>query len=386
MPMGGVLDLFAVTAPGIEELAAAELAALGIEAAPEQGGVAWRGSVADLHRANLHLRTASRVLVRVAAFRARTFFELERHAKRIEWGRFLEGGAPARLRVTSRKSALYHEGAIAERFAAAIEQATGGTATRGRGEEEGEEETDATAQLFVIRFVRDRCLVSADSSGALLHRRGYRQAVARAPLRETLAAALLLSCDWRGSVPLLDPFCGSGTIAIEAALLARRVPPGLATTDHAPRDFAFLHWPDFEEGVWRSVLAEATVEIRERAGVSIHGSDRDAGAIEAARTNAERAGVAGDITFETQPLSAGEPPADAGWIVTNPPYGVRVGEQAPLRDLYATLGKWKRSRLPGWSLCMLSADPALERQTGLPLRVVLRTRNGGIEVRVVHTG
>jgi putative N6-adenine-specific DNA methylase len=227
-------------------------------------------------------------------------------------------------------------------------------------------------------MAHDRCLISIDSSGELLHRRGYREATAKAPIRETLAAALLLAVDWRGATPVLDPFCGSGTIAIEAALLARRIPPGLQ------RRFAFMGWPDFDRQQWADIHGEAERGVLPRAPVAILGSDRDAGAIEAARANAGRAGVAGDITFEQQAVSAIQPPAEPGWICTNPPYGVRVSERAELRNLYARLGKVVRAKCAGWNLAMFSADPRLERATGLTFRRVLSTVNGGIPVRVVR--
>jgi putative N6-adenine-specific DNA methylase len=378
------LDLFAVTAPGLEPLAEAELRALGIDAAAEPGGVAWSGAPETLYAANLRLRTASRVLVRLAEFRARTFYELERHARRIDWARIVPAGAAVRLRVTSRKSRLYHQNAVAERILAAIEGAVGGVAAAPAGPAAAEEDEDAgDAQLLVVRLLRDQCTVSADTSGAPLHRRGYRQAVAKAPLRETLAAAMLLAGRWSGDEPLLDPLCGAGTIPIEAALLARRIAPGLARPGLEPRAYAFQRWPGFDEAIWRRVVEAAAREARPAAGVPIVASDRDAGAIEAARANAERAGVLGDLRLDVRPLSAAEAPEGRGALVTNPPYGVRVGERAGLRDLYAALGRLARTRLPGWRIVMLSADRALEAQVGVPFTEVLRTRNGGIPVRMV---
>ncbi|CAN5884916.1 RNA methyltransferase [soil metagenome] len=382
-----LLSLFAVTAPGLEALCAAELQELGISAAVEPGGVAWEGTPEQLYAANLRLRTASRVLLRIGEFRARTFFELERHAGRVPWERFVGAGRPVRLRVTSRKSKLYHQGAIAERLAAAVEKQTGapGEVGAGKGSEAEDEGADegADAQLFVVRFLYDRCTVSADASGALLHQRGYRQAVAKAPLRETLAAAMLLGSGWRAQAPLLDPMCGSGTLAIEGALLARRIAPGLANRARVPRHFAFQEWPEFDAALWQRVVERAAGEILPVAAVPIHASDRDAGAIEAARGNADRAGVLSDLTLEVRALSAIEPPSGPGWLVTNPPYGLRVGEHAPLRNLYASLGKVARQKLPGWRVALLSADRRLEGQTRIPFAEVLSTRNGGIPVRLV---
>src|SRR5688572_26128189 len=172
------------------------------------------------------MRTASRVIVRVAEFPARAFHELERRAARVPWERFVAPGAPAAFRVTCRKSRLYHSDAVAQRLhaAAARAGATVGVAAMEEGEDEAALRTEGVgAQLFVVRLLHDVVTISADSSGALLHRRGYRQAIGRAPLRETLAAAMLLASGWRPDRPLVDPLCGSGTIAIEAALLARRI-------------------------------------------------------------------------------------------------------------------------------------------------------------------
>ncbi len=377
------MSLFAVTAPGLEALAAAELGRLGVGGEVEAGGVGWRGGVESLCRANLELRTASRVLVRVAEFRARTFFELERHARKVPWERYIAPGRAVKVRASSHKSRLNHQRAVAERVVGAISHragAPGGAAGGG-----GEEEEGAGEQLVVIRFLHDRATVSMDSSGALLHLRGYRQAVAKAPLRETLAAALLEASGWTATAPLIDPMCGSGTIPIEAALIARRIPPGLATRDRQPRRFAFQEWPELPSGVLSPVVERARESILPAAPAPILGSDRDAGAIEAARSNAERAGVEGEVELTVAAVSALRPPSGPGWLVTNPPYGVRVGESAPLRDLYAALGTLARRELSGWTLAMLSADRRLEAQVGVEWDEVLRTRNGGIPVRVVRS-
>jgi putative N6-adenine-specific DNA methylase len=377
------LSLFAITAPGLEAICAAELRALGIAGVPEPGGVAWEGGADDLMRANLWLRTASRVVVRAAAFRARSFIELERHARKVPWERWVARGRPVRLRVTSKKSKLYHEGAIAERLLGFIDDRVGGI---GAGTAEKGPEDDAAeavdAQLFVVRVARDEVTISADASGALLHLRGYRQALAKAPLRETLGAAMLLGSGWRGDSPLVDPMCGSGTIPIEAALIARNVAPGLASAGREPRAFAFTAWPGFDADAWSRVVAEAR-EAERPSSAAIQGSDRDAGAIDAARSNVERAGVGEDVSFEVRPLSAIEAPGGTGLLIANPPYGVRVGDSDALRNLYAALGRVAREKLPGWTVALLSADRKLEGQVGLPFGEVFRTSNGGIPVRLV---
>ncbi|MFN2563654.1 MAG: class I SAM-dependent RNA methyltransferase [Gemmatimonadaceae bacterium] len=378
---------FATSAPGLEPIVAAELNRLRIQGEVEPGGVAWSGSIESVARANLWLRAASRVLVRVGQFRARTFWELERHARKLTWERFVAAGAPVRFRVTSRKSRLYHSDAVAERLAnAAVARAGAAPSAPAsrvdgpagtRDDDDVYDEHDVPGQLFVVRVVRDVCTVSADASGALLHRRGYRQAVVKAPLRETIAAAMLLGSEWRGTAPLIDPMCGSGTIPIEAALIARRIAPGLG------REFAFERWPDFEGVGWARMREAARERQLSRAPVPIRASDRDPGAVEAALANAERAGVAADVELDVRPVSGVEPPARRGWVVTNPPYGVRVGETTTVRDLYAALGDVLRARFRGWTLALLSPGGSLEHHVGVALRQRFATVNGGIPVRLM---
>jgi putative N6-adenine-specific DNA methylase len=322
-------------------------------------------------RANLWLRSASRVVVRVARFRATAFFELEKRASEIEWGRFL-GRRPAAFRVTARKSKLYHSDAIAERLQRALgarPAATGNSAPGSRREPAA----DYQEQLFVVRVVRDEFEISADTSGALLHMRGYRAEAGKAPLRETLAAALLLASEWTGDTPLLDPFCGSGTIPIEGAMIARNIAPGFR------RPFAFMDWPGFEEREWRR-LRDAARSAQRPAAAEIAGSDRDAGAIASSVANAERAGVSADVTFTKQALSHVTPPDRAGLVATNPPYGVRVSAGADVRNLYAQLGNVLRERFDGWRLAAYVPAMALAKQTRLPVTALFTTSNGGIRV------
>ncbi|HKT61800.1 MAG TPA: hypothetical protein VJQ46_17205 [Gemmatimonadales bacterium] len=369
----GQLVCFAVAAPGLEPLVAAELRDLGTRHSmtieeSEPGGVGFRTDSAGLYAANLHLRVASRVLVRVASFHAGGFHELERHARRLPWSRFVTSGRGVAFRVTSRKSRLYHQEAVAERLLTAVRTQV----------EVAPAGADSEPQEFVVRLYRDQCTVSADASGQLLHRRGYRLETAKAPLRETLAAAMLAATGWTGQGPLLDPMCGSGTIPIEAALLARRIPPGFGRT------FAFQCWPDFDRDSWSAVHDLGRERILPTSPVPIFGSDRDAGAVEAAAANAVRAGVSADIEWRRAAISAVAPPRTPGWVVTNPPYGVRVGERKRLRDLYAQFGNVLRAKCSGWEVAMLTAHRELEHQTGLTLESKFETTNGGIRVRLTR--
>jgi len=364
-------DAFVITAPGLERLAVDELKALGLgDARAVEGGATFAATRRTLYEANLHLRTASRVVVRAAEFGANAFHELERRAGKVPWEAFVSPNAAVSLRVTCRKSRLYHSDAVVERVAGAIMSRVGGVHV-------APAESDAPNQLILVRLLHDRCTISVDSSGALLHLRGYRQALAKAPLRETLAAAALLASGWGGDTPLIDPMCGSGTIPIEGALIARRIAPGLG------RQFGFENWPDFDSGLWGDVVSAARARVIAHAPAPIVGSDRDAGAIGAAVSNAERAGVLDDVELSERPVSAIQPSATPGWVVSNPPYGVRVGERDRLRNLYAQLGNVLRAKCSGWRFALLSADSALERQLRLHLEPILRTSNGGIDVRVV---
>ncbi|MFL5487742.1 MAG: class I SAM-dependent RNA methyltransferase [Gemmatimonadaceae bacterium] len=383
-------EIFASTAPGLESIAAGELKTLGIKGKQTVGGVEFRGDLDRIYQSNLWLRTATRVLVRLGCFHASTFYELERRAKKIPWEDFLPASGPVSVRVTCRKSRLYHSDAVAERVLAAIarvapasvelEKAASSSDSDTDAEETGKAAPDGDAtdrsQSFRVRIVDDECEISADSSGELLHRRGYRKDVAKAPLRETLAAAMILASGWKRGEPLLDPMCGSGTIPIEAALIARGIAPGLR------RDFQFMKWPSFDERVWNRAIEQA----KNASGdiQSIRGADRDAGAIEAATRNAERAGVADNILFSTASLSESmasleEIGEGTGWVLTNPPYGIRVGDSDELRNLYARLGSALRST-NGWRLGVLSADPVLARHSQVSLKSRFSTSNGGIPV------
>ena len=257
--------VFASTGPGLESIASGELKALGIRGRQEIGGVAFNADLQRLYEANLWLRTATRVLVRLGSFHASTFYELERRAKKLPWADFLPASGDVRLRVTCRKSRLYHSDAVGERVLSAIvgsvSHVIGGAATGTDDENTDAESADASetldapdfatgsereaGQLFVVRIVNDECEVSADSSGELLHRRGYRRETAKAPLRETIAAAMVLASGWKRNEALLDPLCGAGTIPIEAAMIACKIAPGLK------RNFQFMKWPGFDAERWR---------------------------------------------------------------------------------------------------------------------------------------
>ena len=377
--------LFAVSAPGLEPFTTQELHALGLMPASlqpsmppvdkeyETGGAEFEGSLRDLYLANLHLRTASRILVRLGSFRASRFPELIRKAAGLPWEQYLSAETPVALRVTCRSSRLYHQRAVAERVAQSMGQRLGRIPPLRKFDEE---DAGALPQLVLVRMAGDRCTISVDSSGELLHRRGYRLATAKAPLRETLASAMLLAARWDGLSPLMDPFCGSGTIPIEAALFARGISPG-----HWRR-FAFMNWPTFDKALWDTLRISLSAS-QEGSPPRIFASDRDAGAIRAAQANAACAGVAENIEFSRRAVSSMDPPAGPGWIVTNPPYGKRLSSGRDLRNLYAQMGNTFRSKCPGWVVTMLCDSTPLVRATRLKFDEGIPTTNGGLKVRLL---
>lgn len=356
--------LFAIVPPGLEAVCAGELQALelaGVEIVP--GGIEFSGGLRELYLANLWLRTASRVVVRLGRLRSRDFPDFYRKLVRLPWGRFLRADTAVQVRASSHASRLIHSGRIAETVEAAINRALGREATPLSG----------PTQLVLVRFEDDLCQISIDSSGELLHRRGYREETAQAPLRETLAAAILLQLQWDGSTALVDPMCGSGTFVIEAALLARRLPPG------GQREFAFMHWPRYRPGLWQALLLEAGRQTRPLA-VAIVGADRDPRAVASAKRNAERAGVAADVRFESVELARLCAPGQSGLMLANPPYGARLEAGSDLVPLYRAFGQAWRGPFAGWRAALFCPAEAPLAATGFALRPLALLHNGGLPV------
>lgn len=381
------LRLFAVAAPGLEGIVATEIAALlgpGGRAAAElqvvPGGVEFVGDLQAIYGANLGLRCASRLLLRRGEVVARDFPALQRGLAALDLAPFLRRGGtvPLLVHASAERCRLYHTVALAESVAEALTRAGYSVSlqkpTTGEAEEPGPSEG---AELW-LRGVGDRFTLSLDTSGALLHQRGYRGEAGPAPLRETLAAALASLAGYDGSGALCDPMCGSGTLVIEAALRARGRAPGLL------RRFAFERWPCFDPRHLAEIVARLQAEeARARQPVPpapIYASDADPAVLALARRNAERAGVVGAIEFavaDVGSLRLRPAPAAGGLILTNPPYGRRLGDR-DLGGLYRKLARLARSA-PGWRLALLTSQPALARlalrqPTAIPLK------NGGLAV------
>ncbi|SFI79153.1 THUMP domain-containing class I SAM-dependent RNA methyltransferase [Albimonas pacifica] len=418
-PPADPMDIFLAAPPGLEPALLAEAKAAGF-AAPRAvpGGVETSGPWSEAWRANLVLRGASRVLVRVASFRALHLAQLDKRSRKLDWAAILRPDQPVRVEATCRKSRIYHAGAAAQRIARAIEEELGAPAAfvGGHGGEaairnaageaairnaageaairnaagdgtarEASGETldaDGPAPLRVMaRIDNDLVTISLDASGEPLHRRGHKPAVAKAPMRETLAALFLHDCGYDGSEPLLDPMCGSGTFVLEAAELAAGLAPGRS------RPFAFERLASFDPAAWagmKRAAAPSPAPVPERR---FHGSDRDDGAIRAATANAERAGLGDWTEFRRLAVSDLERPAGPpGLVMVNPPYGARIGDKGPLKGLHAALGRTLLERFSGWRVGLVTSEADLARATGLPfLPPGPPVPHGGLKVRLHRT-
>ncbi|WP_422003109.1 THUMP domain-containing class I SAM-dependent RNA methyltransferase [Roseovarius mucosus] len=360
-------EIFLAAAPGHETALAEEAVQHGfgpVTILP--GGVSFRGLWPDVWRANLVLRGAGRVLARIGAFRAMHLAQLDKRARKFDWAAHLRPDVPLRVEVTCRKSKIYHAGAATERIVKALTETLGVAVTE-----------DAPLRLMA-RIEDDLVTFSLDTSGEPLHRRGYKEAVGKAPLRETLAALFLQQCGYDGREPVLDPMCGSGTFPIEAAEIAAGLMPGRA------RHFAFEDMAAFDPAVWtalKSASAPHATELR------FMGFDRDAGAVRMATENAERAGVAGNTQFACQPLSAlTRPEGPPGLVMVNPPYGARIGNRKLLFGLYASLGEVLRREMHGWRVGIVTSDGGLAKTTGLPfLPPGPPVAHGGLKVTLWRT-
>ncbi|AOX16810.1 THUMP domain-containing class I SAM-dependent RNA methyltransferase [Kozakia baliensis] len=360
-------EIFLAAPPGLESVLCTEVGLKGFKhpkAVP--GGVVTRGSWPDVWRANLWVRGASRVLARIVSFRVVHLAQLDDRARDVEWAKILRPDVPFRVEASCSASRIYHSGAAAERIENAIKQKLGAPVA-------------PDAEIIVrVRIEHDICTISVDSSGVLLHRRGHKEAVNRAPLRETMASLFLRQCGYGGSEPVLDPMCGSGTFVIEAAEIAARLNPGRS------RHFAFERLANFDEAAWAQMREAKSARI---PSVRFYGRDRDVGAITMSRANAERAGISDYTDFQQGTISELTPPEGTpGLVIVNPPYGTRIGEKKKLAPLYRTLGRVLRERFTGWRVGMIAAEARLAEATELPfLPTSAPVPHGGLRVSLYRT-
>lgn len=358
-------DCFAVTPPGLEAICFQELVGLGLcPQEPVKGGVGFTsGGVRDIYLANLWLRSANRILVRLGALTARDFPTLFQRLVRLPWGRYIKPGTACDVRAASQRSRLSHTGRIVEVCREAISTALGSSVV-GAG----------PAQMVLLRISGDHVVISIDSSGEHLHRRGYRQARSAAPLRENLAAAALLACGYDGSMPLVDMMTGSGTFVIEAGLIAANRPPGTR------RDFSFMRWPKYREHLWRQLLIAAKEGERCCGHAAIYGVDTNPKAILAARANLERADLGPAVEINEGKLQELVPPGDCGLLIGNPPYGARLGGSTDLRSFYRDIEHLCGGAFARWKCALLCPETVAVQMKKLHIKPLIGFSHGGIRV------
>lgn len=366
---------FAVTAPGLEPLCAAELASPGVyDIQPEPGGVNFSAKLETAMQANLWLATAGRVWLRLKDFRVRLWEDLQRQADSVPWEVFITPGAPLNIQVSLIGSNLKHTGRVAE----VVGQAAGKRLRdMGLAPPVPAKPGDETAQRLQVRGSDRRASISLDMSGAHLHKRGWRAQGGAAPLREDLAAALLLHCGYDGSSPLLDPMCGSGTLVIEAAARARRMPPGLG------RAFAFESWPCHREAAWNYLKRQAVEQALSQPPALIMGRDSNASAVALARNNAELAGVGQGLVLEKGDFFSAEPPPGPGLVVMNPPYGKRLGSVRQAQEIARRLGQHLAEAYPGWRCGVVLYLPEWVELLGLKDTSLVTAPFGGLKVTLL---
>ncbi|SHH25029.1 THUMP domain-containing class I SAM-dependent RNA methyltransferase [Marivita hallyeonensis] len=363
------LEIFLSSPPGLEPVLRDEVqAAAFANATVTPGGVTVDGDWSEVWRANLVLRGAGRVLARVARFRAMHLAQLDKRSRKVDWTALLRADVPYRVEATCRKSRIYHAGAAAQRVSTAISDALGVPPLEKAG------------LVVRVRIEDDLCDISLDTSGEALHKRGYKQATGKAPMRETLAALFLRACGYDGAEPVIDPMCGSGTFVIEAAEMALGLAPGRA------RSFGFEQLASFEAQRWNDLRSEASA--RKTTDLRFFGYDRDAGAVSNATANAERAGVADVASFAQQAIAdLTSPDGPPGLVIINPPYGARIGNRKLLFGLYGTFGTVMKERFKGWRVGIVTSDKGLARATGLSFRQVSAPiPHGGLKVQLFQTG
>lgn len=351
------MKMYQLVAPchfGLEAVLKREIYDLGYEITQvEDGRVTFEGDAEAICRANVFLRTAERVLLLVGRFRATTFDELFEGVKALPWEEYLPKDAKFWVKkASSIKSKLFSSSDIQSIVKKAVVE---------RLKREYEVEwfpEDGAAYPIRVFLLKDEVMVTLDTSGESLHKRGYRTMTSKAPLTETLAAALLMLTPWKADRIFVDPFCGSGTFPIEAAMMAANIAPGMH------REFIAEQWTNLiDRKLWYETVEEAEEMVDTSVSVDIQGYDIDGEVVKAARENAKRAGVADMIHFQERSVSELRHPKKYGFIVTNPPYGERLEDKKDLPELYTQIGEAYRN-LDSWSMYMITSYEDTEKYIG----------------------
>jgi putative N6-adenine-specific DNA methylase len=343
---------FATVARGLEALAAQELLTLGAESIdPQFCGVTFQGDRALLYRINLWARLPFRILVQIGQGSAHDGDDLYQSLQQIPWQTYLTPAQTLAVKVTGKNQRLNHSHFTAVQAKRAIVDYQ----QQYWGDRSNVDPQDADVNVN-LHLHEDQVQVSLDSSGSSLHRRGYRPAMGAAPLKESLAAALIQYSGWTSELAFYDPLCGSGTLPIEASLMGLKIAPGLFRDQ-----FGFERWPDFDAVLWQSLVEQARSQQLHHLPHPILGSDQNPEIISQAQANALASGTAAYLDFSCQELATVEAPADQGVLLCNPPYGERLGDRATLADFYRLLGDVLKQRFRGWTAFVLSGNKQLSQ-------------------------
>jgi len=363
---------FAPCPRGLEALLQAELSRLGAQAVGSaKGGVGFEGPFALCYRVNLESRLASRVLWRIAQGSYEHEQDLYEAAVRLPWPDWFTADCTIKVKVSAKRCPLRSLDFVTLRIKDAVCDAFTARTPRRPTVETSRPDIRIDAFLDTHRFS-----FYLDTSGEALFKRGWRRAGTDAPLRENLASGILQLAGWTPAHTLLDPMCGGGTILQEAAMMARRISPGLG------RRFAFEKFRQFEPQRWRDLCAASRAQQTADAAPTIYGSDRDGAALRAARANLEAAGLSEAVRLTQADVLDLWPPTAEGVLVTNPPYGVRIGEDTALAALYPKLGDVLKQRFPGWRVYLLTADLRVPKLIGLQASRRTPLFNGALECRL----
>lgn len=369
---------FATSAKGVESILAKELKALGIENLKTvSGGVHFEGSMESLYRANLWLRTANRVLMQLAEFSCPTPQILYQKARQIRWSEWISAPQTLAVNCNCRNSAITHSHFAALKIKDAIvDQIRDSIGSR----------PNVNIRAPDIRvnahIAHDSCVLSLDASGDGLHMRGYRRQATEAPIRETLAAAIVELANWNSEGFFIDPMCGSGTILIEAALKALNYAPGLLRV--GSRSFGFQHWRGFNQKCWDEIVSEARNQIREKIPGRLLGYDLSRTAVGIAKNNVSAAGLTNQIRLSRGNVLKLNPSGNTGVIACNLPFGERSGDVEGLAPLYKGVGDILKQRCTGYKAYLFSGNLKLVKSIGLRPSRRFALQNGPIECRLLE--
>jgi putative N6-adenine-specific DNA methylase len=365
--MNNEQQYIAKTLKGLEEILATELIALGADNVEiQRRAVAFTGNKALLYKANLHLRTALRILKPIASFNASKPDEIYAEVKKINWEEFMDLNTTFAIDSTVYSEEITHSKFVAYRVKDGIVDWF-----REKYDKRPSVKLDNPQLRFNVHLSHNNCTILLDSSGESLHKRGYRANQTEAPISEVLAAGMLLMAGWNGQCNFIDPFCGSGTFLIEAALIALNIPPGL----YRP-SFGFEKWKDFDQDLFDEIYQDDSGEREFK--YKIYGSDISRRALQIAEENVKSAGLNKYILLQTKSVSELEAPEGDNLIVTNPPYGERLNPD-DIAEVYSTLGSVLKHRFPGTSAWVISSQESLLDQIGLKPSKKIRLLNGSLD-------